>query len=47
MSATAKVRKAAERQRNTAAGLKRLELWAKPEHHQKIKLYAAKLKGKP
>lgn len=34
------------REQRRALGLKRLELWAKPEHHDKIKAYAETLKGK-
>ena len=34
---------AATRANRVRSGLKRLELWAKPEHHAKIKNYAAGL----
>ena len=34
---------AATRRSRVAAGLKRLELWAKPEHHATIKKFAADL----
>lgn len=37
-------RKAAERKRKAAAGLKRVEVWCKPEHHARITAYAAKLR---
>lgn len=40
---TATTRKAAERLRKREAGLKPLEVWAKPEHHEAIKAYAAKI----
>ena len=40
---TAKERKAAQRERQEKQGLKRLELWAPPAHHQPIKQFAAKL----
>lgn len=36
-------RKANERARNKAAGLSRLEMWAPPALHAKIKAQAAKL----
>jgi hypothetical protein len=36
-------RKAAERQRRSEAGLVRLELYARPEHHKAIKEHAATL----
>jgi hypothetical protein len=44
---TATTRKAAERLRKREAGLKPLELWAKPEHHEAIKAYATKLYKNP
>lgn len=40
-------RKAAERLRKREAGLKPLEVWAKPERHEAIKAYARKLDKKP
>lgn len=43
----ATTRKAAERLRKREAGLKPLEVWAKPEHHEAIKAYARKLDKKP
>ena len=39
----ATTRKAAERLRKREAGLKPLEVWAKPEHHEQIKALAEKL----
>jgi hypothetical protein len=39
----AKERKAAERARRAAAGLKRLELWAHPEDEAAIRAHALKL----
>lgn len=39
----ATTRKAAERLRKREAGLKPLEVWAKPENHPKIRAYAAEL----
>lgn len=36
-------RVAALRERRAALGLVRLELYARPEHHARIKAYAAKL----
>lgn len=36
-------RVAALRARRAALGLTRLELWARPEHHARIKRYAARL----
>lgn len=36
----AAARKRAERQRRESAGLTRLELWAKPEHHGAIREFA-------
>lgn len=38
--ADAAARKRAERQRKETAGLIRLELWAKPEHHGAIRDFA-------
>jgi hypothetical protein len=40
-------RQAAARERRRALGLVKLELWARPEHHARIRAYAAKMaKGK-
>ena len=36
-------RVAALRERRAAEGLTRLELWARPEHHARIKAYAERL----
>lgn len=44
---TATTRKAAERLRKRESGLKPLEVWAKPEHHEAIKAHARKLDKKP
>ena len=38
-----KDRVAALRERRAALGLVRLELWARPEHHARIKAYAQRL----
>lgn len=46
-SQTPAQRKAAQRLRKREAGLKPLEVWAKPEHHEAIKAYARKLDKKP
>lgn len=36
-------RQAALRERRAALGLTRLELWARPEHHDRIKRYAERI----
>lgn len=40
-------RVAALRQRRAEAGLVRVELWATPEHAEKIKRYAQRLASRP
>jgi len=40
-------RVAALRERRAAEGLTRLELWARPEHHARIRAYAARLAKSP
>lgn len=40
---TTAARVAALRERRAAEGLTRLELWARPEHHARIKAYAERL----
>jgi hypothetical protein len=44
---TTAARVAALRERRAAEGLTRLELWARPEHHDRIRRYAAKLAKSP
>jgi hypothetical protein len=39
-------RQAAARERRRALGLVKLELWARPAHHAKIRAYAGRLDGK-
>lgn len=39
-------RVAKTRAKSEAAGLRRVEVWAKPEHHDRIKNYAKKLRAK-
>lgn len=36
-------RKRLERQRKREAGLKKIEIWTKPDHEEKIRKYAEKL----
>ena len=43
MPLTPATRKAQERARKRAEGLKPLEVWAKPEHHAKIRAYVERL----
>ena len=40
----AAARKAKHRAARVKAGLKRLEVWARPEDHERIKRYAQKLR---
>lgn len=40
-------RVAALRERRVADGLARLELWARPEHHARIRAYAERLRRLP
>jgi hypothetical protein len=40
-------RKRAERERRKSLGLVRIEVWAKPEHREKIRQLAEKLNKQP
>lgn len=48
MPLTPAQKKAAERERKRADGLRPLEVWAKPEHHAQIRAYVERLsRAKP
>jgi hypothetical protein len=46
MPLTPNQKKAAERARKRALGLTPLEIWARPEHHDKIKTFVLRLTKK-